>query len=80
MRSRMPRPILNQNWTIYTFLYVEAYFRYEQYVINAQQSNQTNRLRWVKNFAELFQQTFEPYSISLDDLRQKYVWELIGRQ
>jgi hypothetical protein len=73
MRARLPVPVLLQSWTVFLFLYVEAYFRLEHLLVTTSYKQQ-----WMYEFNEMFNVTFMPYNISADQLRRKYADELIG--
>ena len=76
MLARVPqRTVLNQDWTFYTFLYVEAYFRIEQWLLTDVSATGNNH--WTNEFNAMFHGTFAPLNISLDELRLKYVAELL---
>ena len=58
--ARIPHShILEQNWTFYSFLYIEAYFRLEVNVL----IEATDVQPWVAEFGDVFLETFRPYNV-----------------
>ena len=65
--------VLDQPWTYYSFMYIEAYFRIEHWML----TSHDRPLPWVEQFSRMFADTFRPMNTSMVQLRQKYVVELL---
>ena len=78
MLARMPQTrIVDQKWTYITFVYIEAYFRVEYWLLTTAGERGRQTTRWVGDFGRLLNATFAPFGITADDLRAKYTSELL---